>query len=263
MPTRASRCAPTRRSRAFPPRWRARIAFIGGLDDTGMMRKALPPLRHAGATWFAPKSVEAASTSTPDVTPPPVAASNGSPYCNHTFGAGKLVAELSTPADVYGSSIPWLGCGYEPGRGAQCLRPRPGDLQRHGRGRSRSWTPMPRRPSWRDINDYSVNNKLPRIKVGVNFSQIVPAGIYRVSPTEPCGTPTAGGRRNRWTYRRCIAAPPAPRSSTSESRDCGPTLDIAFMDAIYNRVADVITDSWGDNGEGHRPRRPAGLRPRP
>ena len=104
----------------------------------------------------------------------------------------------------------------------------------------------------RDINDYSVNNKLPRIKVGVNFSQIVPAGIYRVSPTEPCG-PYGWWEEESLDVSAVHSSAPGAKIVYVGSRDCGPTLDIAFMDAIYNRVADVITDSWGDNGEAIAP----------
>ena len=37
------------------------------------------------------------------------------------------------------------------------------------------------------------------------------------------------------------------------SRDCATSLDIAFMNTVYNHVADVVTDSWGDNGESIAP----------
>ena len=235
---------------SVPAALAGKIAFIGGLDDTGMMRKPFHRSVMQG-DLVAPKSVEAASTSTPDVTPPPVAASNGSPYCNHTFGAGKLVAELSTPADVYGSSIPWLGCGYDPAvvRSAYGLD----QVTYNGTGVTVAIVDAYASPTIvRDINDYSVNNKLPRIKVGVNFSQIVPAGIYRVSPTEPCG-PYGWWEEESLDVSAVHSSAPGAKIVYVGSRDCGPTLDIAFMDAIYNRVADVITDSWGDNGEAIAP----------
>ena len=37
------------------------------------------------------------------------------------------------------------------------------------------------------------------------------------------------------------------------SRDCFTSLDIAFENTVYNHVADVVTDSWGNNGEVNRP----------
>ena len=37
------------------------------------------------------------------------------------------------------------------------------------------------------------------------------------------------------------------------SRDCMTSLDIAFVNTVYNHVADVVTDSWGNNGESIAP----------
>jgi hypothetical protein len=36
-------------------------------------------------------------------------------------------------------------------------------------------------------NRYAANHKLPSLVLGKNFSQIIPLGIYNVSPSEPCG----------------------------------------------------------------------------
>jgi subtilase family serine protease len=37
------------------------------------------------------------------------------------------------------------------------------------------------------------------------------------------------------------------------SRDCGTSLDVAFVNTVYNHVADVVTNSWGINGEAIAP----------
>ena len=37
------------------------------------------------------------------------------------------------------------------------------------------------------------------------------------------------------------------------SRDCGTSLTVAFMNVLYNHLADVVTNSWGDNGESIAP----------
>jgi subtilase family serine protease len=242
---RANKEAPT-----VPASLAGKIVFIGGLDDTTLMRK---PFHHSvtQGDLVAPKSVEAASPSTTAVTPPPVAASAGSPYCNHTFGAGKLVAQLSTSADVYGSSIPWLGCGYTTAqvRSAYGLD----QVSYTGAGVTVAIIDAYASPTIvNDITDYSVNNKLPKIEVGVNFSQIVPAGIYSVSPSEACG-PYGWWEEESLDVSAVHSSAPGAKIVYVGSRDCGPTLDIAFMDTVYNHVADVVTDSWGDNGESIAP----------
>ena len=242
---RANNDAPT-----IPSSLAGKVIFIGGLDDTGMMRKPF----HRSITQgdlVAPKSAAAASSSATAVTPPPVAASNGSPYCNHTFGAGALVATLSTPADVYGGSIPWLGCGYTPPqiRSAYGLD----KVSYTGAGVTVAIIDAYASPTIvTDITAYSINNKLTKITNGVNFRQIVPAGIYSVSPTETCG-PYGWWEEESLDVSAVHTSAPDAHIVYVGSRDCGTSLDTAFMNTVYNHVADVVTDSWGDNGEAIAP----------
>jgi subtilase family serine protease len=241
---RANNDAPT-----IPSSLAGKVVFIGGLDDTGMMRKPF----HRSITQgdlVAPKSAAAATASTTAVTPPPVAASNGSPYCNHTFGAGALVANLSTPADVYGASIPWLGCGYTPPqiRSAYGLD----KVSYSGAGVTVAIVDAYASPTIvNDISDYSINNKLTRITTA-NFRQIVPQGIYSVSPTESCG-PYGWWEEESLDVSAVHTSAPDAKIVYVGSRDCGTSLDTAFMNTVYNHVADVVTDSWGDNGEAIAP----------
>ncbi len=121
------------------------------------------------------------------VTPPPVAAGNGSPYCNHYFGAGALVAKLSTAADVYGAAIPWLACGYTPQQ-IQAAYGLNKVTKYNGKGVTVAIVDAYASPTlMADANRYAANHDLPKLKTGVNFSQIIPLGIYDVSPTEACG----------------------------------------------------------------------------
>jgi subtilase family serine protease len=245
MTLRANKEAPT-----IPASLAGKIVFIDGLDDTGMMRKPF----HRSITQgdlVAPKSAATASPSSTAVTPPPVAASNGSPYCNHTFGSGALVATLSTPADVYGGSLPWLGCGYTPAQ----VRSAYGfdKVSYDGKGVTVAIVDAYASPTiLNDINDYSVDNALPKLKNGVSFTQIVPEGIYSVSPTESCG-PYGWWEEESLDVSAVHSGAPGADIVYVGSRDCGPSLDIAFMNTVYNHIADVVTDSWGDNGEAIAP----------
>jgi subtilase family serine protease len=181
---RANKEAPT-----IPASLAGKIVYIGGLDDTAMMRKPFHRSISQG-DLVAPKSAAAASPSTTAVTPPPVAASNGSPYCNHTFGSGALVATLSTPADVYGASLPWLGCGYTPAQ----IRSAYGfdQVKYNGKGVTVAIVDAYASPTiLNDINDSTASR--------------------RRSPA----VPTVGGKRNRSTCRRCTAVRRVPRSCTS------------------------------------------------
>jgi subtilase family serine protease len=238
---RANKEAPT-----IPASLAGKVVFIAGLDDTALMRK---PFHRsiAQGDLVAPKSAAAASPGTTAVTPPPVAASNDSPYCNKTFGAGALVATLSTPADVYGDKIPWLGCGYDAG----ILRSAYGfdKVKYDGTGVTVAIVDAYASPTIvNDISDYSINNNLKKIKNGVNFTQIIPEGIYSVSPDEACGP------YGWWEEVSAVhSGAPGAKIVYVGSRDCGVSLDIAFENTVYNHVADVVTDSWGDNGEAINP----------
>jgi subtilase family serine protease len=245
MTLRANKEAPT-----IPASLAGKIVFIDGLDDTGMMRKPF----HRSITQgdlIAPKSAATASPSTTAVTPPPVAASSNSPYCNHTFGSGALVATLSTPADVYGASLPWLGCGYTPAqvRSAYGLD----QVSYDGKGVTVAIVDAYASPTIvNDISDYSINNQLPKIKSGVNFTQIIPEGIYSVSPSESCG-PYGWWEEESLDVSAVHSGAPGANIVYVGSRDCSTSLDIAFMNTVYNHVADVVTDSWGEGGEAIAP----------
>jgi subtilase family serine protease len=248
MTLRANKEAPT-----IPAALAGKIVYIGGLDDTAMMRKPFHRSVNQG-DLVAPRTAAVAAAASPSaaaVTPPPVAASSDSPYCNHSFGTGALVATLSTPADVYGASLPWLGCGYTTAqiRSAYGLD----QVKYTGTGVTVAIVDAYASPTIvNDITDYSVNNKLPKIKNGVNFRQIVPEGIYSVSPSESCG-PYGWWEEESLDVSAVHSSAPGANIVYVGARDCGTSLDIAFMNTVYNHVADVVTDSWGDNGEAIAP----------
>ena len=231
----------------IPAALAGKILYIGGLDDTTQLRQ---PYHHSvvmGAL-VAPKT---AAASTTPVTPPPVAAGNPSPYCNHVYGAGALVATLSTPADVYGAAIPWLDCGYTPGqiRNAYGLNL----VNYNGKGVTVAIVDAFASPTlFADANRYAANHALPALKLGVNFSQIIPVGAYNVAPAN------VANAYGWWTEQSLDmaavhGAAPGANIVYVGSVDNDTSLDIAFFNTLYNHVADVVTDSWGDNGESIAP----------
>ena len=242
MTLRANKEEPT-----LPAALAGKVLYVEGLDDTTLMRQ---PFHHSvtRGALVAPAAAAAAAA----VTPPPVAAGNGSPYCNQYFGAGAIVAKLSTAADVYGAAIPWLGCGYTP----QQIRAAYGlnkVTKYNGKGVTVAIVDAYASPTLlADSNRYAANHDLPKLKSGVNFSQIIPLGIYDVSPTEACG-PYGWWEEQSLDMAAVHGSAPGANIVFVGSRDCGTSLDIAFFNTLYNHVADVVTDSWGNNGESIAP----------
>jgi subtilase family serine protease len=231
----------------IPAALAGKIMYIEGLDDTTSLRQ---PFHHSVVmgTLAAPKSA-AASSST--VTPPPVAAGNPSPYCNNAFGATALVATLSTAADVYGAAIPWLGCGYTPAQiqAAYGLN----KVKYDGKGVTVAIVDAFASPTLlSDANRYAANHGLPKLKLGANFSQIIPLGAYNV-PAANVANAYGWWTEQSLDMAAVHGAAPGANIVYVGSIDNDTSLDIAFFNTLYNHVADVVTDSWGNNGESIAP----------
>jgi len=239
MTLRANKEEPT-----IPAALAGKILYIEGLDDTTSLRQPFHRSVTMGAL-AAPAAVKSA------VTPPPVAAGLPSPYCNTHFGAGALVATLSTAAGEYGAAIPWLNCGYTP----QQIRAAYGldKVKYTGTGVTVAIIDAYASPTLlADSNRYAANHGLPKLVNGENFSEIIPIGIYDVSPTETCG-PYGWWGEESLDMAAVHGSAPGATIVYVGSRDCGTSLDIAFFNTLYNHVADVVTDSWGNNGESIAP----------
>ncbi len=244
---RANREEPT-----IPAALVGKITFIEGLDDTTSLRK---PMHHSATQGdlvapAAAKSVKAltAGASTA-VTPPPVAANLPSPYCNSTYGSSELVATLTTPADVYGASIPWLNCAYTPGQIREAYGLEAVSKKYDGTGVKVAILDAYASPTLQaDGNRYAANHKLPALVTGKNFSQIIPNGIYDVSPDEACG-PYGWWGEESLDLAAVHGAAPGATILYVGARDCGTSLSIALYNVLYNHLADVATNSYSYGGE--------------
>ncbi len=234
-----------------------KITFIEGLDETTSLRK---PMHHSATQGdllapAAAKSVKelTASTSTA-VTPPPVAASLPSPYCNSTYGnSNQLTATLTTAADVYGASIPWLNCAYTPGQIREAYGLEAVSKKYDGTGVKVAIVDAYASPTLQaDGNRYAANHKLPALVTGKNFSQIIPSGIYDVSPAETCG-PYGWWEEESLDLAAVHGSAPGATILYVGARDCGTSLSIALYNVLYNHLADVATNSYGYNGEAIDP----------
>jgi subtilase family serine protease len=233
-----------------------KITFIEGLDDTSLLRT---PMHHSATqgALVAPASAKSAktltaatgSTASTAVTPPPVAASNPSPYCNSAYGSGELVATLTTAADVYGASIPWLNCAYTPGQIREAYGLDVVSKKYDGTGVTVAIVDAYASPTLQaDGNRYATNHKLPALVTGKNFSQIIPSGIYDVSPDEACG-PYGWWEEESLDLSAVHGSAPGATILYVGARDCGSSLSFALYNVLYNHLADVVTNSYGYGGE--------------
>jgi subtilase family serine protease len=239
---RANNNAPT-----IPASLAGKVLFIEGLDDSATLRQPFHQSVTMGAL-HAPAAVE--KSTAPATTPPPVAASNPPVYCNENFGAAEKIATLTTAADVYGAAIPWMNCGYTP----QQIQAAYGlnKVKYTGAGITVAIVDAYASPTLEhDLNQYSVNHGLPKITSG-NFSQLIPAGIYNVSPDEPCD-PYSWWTEQSLDVDAVHGNAPGANILFVGSRDCATSLTVAIMNVLYNGLADVVTNSWGNNGESIAP----------
>jgi subtilase family serine protease len=225
-----------------------KVLYIEGLDDTSTLRV---PFHHSVTQGPLVAPAKDAASAAAAVTPPPVAAANPAIYCSVDYSIHEQVANLSTAADVYGAAIPWMNCGYTP----QQIRAAYGiaDVHYNGTGVTVAIIDAYASPTLQaDANSYSAKHDLPTLVTGKNFSQLIPAGIYDVSPDESCG-PYGWWSEQSLDMDAVHGAAPGANILFIGSRDCGTSLTVAFLNAVYNHLADVVTNSYGNNGEAIAP----------
>lgn len=240
-----------------------KVVYIEGLNQTTALRKhfnrsvqreaelVAPSARALSAEAAAVSDAATAGASTSAITPPPVAANLPSPYCNYDYGTGVLTATLSTPADVYGASVPWLNCGYTPGqiRDAYGFKKTKYD----GTGITVAIVDAYASPTLlADGQKYATKHNLTPLVFGKNFKLDIPAGIYGVDPSETCG-PYGWWGEQSLDLAAVHGSAPGANILYVGSRDCDVSLDVALYNVLYKHAADVVTNSYGYNGEAINP----------
>ncbi len=245
---RANAEAPT-----LPPSLAGKVVAIEGLDDTTLLKQPQHVSATAGAAVAPASAAGGASASglTSDkkapvavVTPPPVAANLPSPFCDTFFG--DLKATLSTKPGAYPKTEPWLVCGYTP----QQVQAAYGfdKVAYDGTGVTVAIIDAFASPTLlEDGNRYAANHGLPPLTAD-NFTQIIPKGIYTVPAAQVTNAYGWWGEESLDLAAVHGSAPGAAIVYIG-STDNGTSLTVALMNAIYNRQADVITNSYGYNGE--------------
>jgi len=243
----------------IPAALAGKVVYIEGLDDTTFLKQpqhvsaiAGALVAPAGAGLASPGgaapgalgSDQAAAAKPPGVTPPPVAASLPSPFCDTYFG--DLKATLSTKPGAYKKTMPWLVCGYTP----QQVRAAYGfdKVKLDGTGVTVAIIDAYASPTlMADGNRYAANHGLPPLTAD-NFTQIIPKGIYNVSASEACG-PYGWWGEESLDLAAVHGSAPGASIVYVGARDCGTSLTVALLNTIYNQQADIITNSYGFNSE--------------
>ncbi len=243
---RANREAPT-----IPASLAGKILYVEGLDDTTFLKH---PFHQSATREEARTQISSPTMAAPDLTSdavkpaviaPPTTGNTPSPYCSTYFGDTSAV--LSTKPGPYKKTLPWLMCGYTPQQiqiayGLNKVKP-------DGTGVTVAIIDAYASPTLEaDGNRYAKNHSLPAL-TAANFSQVIPEGIYNVSPSEACG-PQGWFVEQSLDLASVHGSAPGATIVYIGARDCNESLTVAFLNAVYNVQADVITNSYGYNGEG-------------
>jgi subtilase family serine protease len=181
-----------------------------------------------------------------DPNAPPPAPLAPSAFCS-TYWSDN-VASVSPAPTPYGASgtLPWAICGYTP----QQLRAAYGvdKTNRNGSGVRVGVVDAFASPTiFSDINTYASRHGLPPF-TSANFSQIIPAGIYNVPATDPCG-PQTWYEEESLDIESVHSMAPGASIVYIGGADCFQGLPDAFYAAINNQVADILTNSYGYDSE--------------
>ena len=236
----AYRLRANRENPTIPAALAGKVLFIEGLDDSDALRT--PMHRFAGPHMLA--APEGSADSHAGITPPPVANTLQFLYCDHYFG--DLQATLSTKPGVFNQTLPWSICGYTP----QQIRAAYGFDKTHfdGNGITVAIIDAFASPTLKaDANAYATNHNLPPL-TAKNFSQVLPEGIYIVPPDMVVDAYGWWEEQSLDVDAVHAAAPGAKIMYIGAKKNTDTTMTIALINTIYDRKADIISNSWIYNG---------------
>jgi subtilase family serine protease len=230
------------RANAETPRIPASIAdvvrYVAGLDQTTQLLKP----NHIRLDEHVSETAIAAAAIGPNA-PPPTAANLPSEVCSTYWGDHS--ATLSTAAGPYPKTLPWLICGYDP----QQVRAAYGadKVKQDGSGVRVGIVDIYASPTIKDdVNRYSRNHGLPRLTER-NFRQIVPAGLFNVPASDPCGPQGWYGEESLDFAAVHSMAPGAYIVYSATA--CTDPGNNGLYELIDHHYADIVTNSYGYGGE--------------
>ena len=233
---RANSKAPT-----APSAMASYITHIGGLQDV-----MLHP-NHKGRDLMV--GAEPAVKSTAKTIQPPTAAFLNSPYCSSYWGDHN--ATISPTPAPFDATMPYLNCGYTPVQMQQAYGANKVSVD--GTGVTVAIIDAYASPTIvKDANVYFNRHGLPLLTAD-NFSQDIPDGIFDVSPAESCG-PQGWFTEETLDVESVHSFAPGATIRYVGARNCNNPL----FNAVYDQIdsvspPDIITNSWGENGEFSNP----------
>jgi len=236
------------------PRLPARIAnlvtHVDGLDEGGALRHPFHMAADEANEARKPAMASDLGGGPIENAPPAYQENILSPACSVDFGANEKGAAMSTAAGPYGTALPWLNCGYTPQQIQQAYSAN--QVTQTGATVTVGIIDAFASPTIvADANAYAKNHGLPTL-TKANFKQIIPAGIYRVPASATCG-PQGWYTEESLDVAAVHSMAPGAKIVFVGAADCGPSLNTALYNAIDNKVASILTNSWGNDGEADIP----------
>jgi subtilase family serine protease len=186
-----------------------------------------------------------AVTSTSRTIAPPTADFLNSPYCASYWG--DTSATITPRPKPFPANMGYLNCGYTPTQMQQAYGK--DKVTEDGKGITVAIVDAYASPTIvEDANTYSAAHGLPKL-TGKNFSQNIPDGIFKVSPNEECG-PQGWFTEETLDVESVHTFAPGATILYVGARNCSNPLDDVLYDTIDSATPpDIISNSWGFNGE--------------
>jgi len=238
------------RANAESPKMPAKLAgivqYVAGLDESSALRTPSHVTKREADMVGRTASLAAAGEPVENAPPPPQQGDPGR-YCS-TYWADHT-ATLSTAPGAYPATLPWEMCGYTP----QQLRQAYGadKVPETGRGVRVGIVDIYASPTIvQDTNRYSRNHGLP-VLTYLNFQQIIPPGLMNVPANDPCGPQGWYAEESLDVQSVHSMAPNA--FILFGGIACTDPGNSALYNMIDNHLADIVTNSYGFNGEALPP----------
>jgi len=223
------------------------VTYVAGLDDSAVLRRAYHINAHredmdviqAGRMAAAERNAEAISKNAP----PPLQDGINGKFCSTYYGDRK--ATLSTAAGIYPKTLPWELCSYTPQQVKQAYGAN--KVTETGKGVRVGIVDDYASPTIQaDANRYSANHGLPQLTY-LNFQQIVPPGIYNVPANDSCGP--QGWYEEETLDVEAVHSMAPGAVIIYGGITCSDPGNAALYNFIDNRLVDIVTNSYGFNGE--------------
>jgi subtilase family serine protease len=216
------------------------VTYVGGLDDSTALLKPHHVTRSEEDAIV--RFAKAAGGRTENA-PPPVNQNLPEMFCTSYFGT--MTATLSTQPTPFAKDVPYGTCGYTP----QQIRAAYGvdRISQTGAGVRVGIVDVYASPTIiYDVNTFSKHYGLPQLNY-LNYQQILPPGIFNVPANDPCGPQ---GWYNEETLDHEAVHSMAPGAYiVFGAIACTDPGNAPLYNMIDNHLADVITNSYGFNGE--------------